>query len=254
MDEISPLSPVSVDSAIPPLDAALPPPEAALTLVRMFLDADPVVKGVMVVLFLASLVTWAIILEKALLLRRFSREIRQFNAGAAKLTARPDPSAFSGAGRRIVQAGLAESCDTAGQETRAEFRERVERAMRGTLAQTVERLGRRSLFLATVASSSPFIGLFGTVWGIMHSFAGIAVSGETSLAVVAPGISEALFATAMGLAAAIPALLGYNGISALVKRISRDGLTGIALLGNLLAHIRFTGTLTGATEPDHARR
>jgi len=98
-------------------------------------------------------------------------------------------------------------------ETKASLQQRIERVMQITLGREMERLERHMIFLASVGSSAPFIGLFGTVWGIMNSFTSIAASENTSLAVVAPGIAEALFATALGLVAAIPAVIGFNKLS-----------------------------------------
>jgi biopolymer transport protein TolQ len=113
-------------------------------------------------------------------------------------------------------------------ETLSERRERIERAMRLTLGAELRRLEARLPFLATLGSAAPFIGLFGTVWGIMRSFTGIAAANNTSLAVVAPGIAEALFATAMGLAAAIPAVVAYNKITVDLGRFAgrMQGLIG----------------------------
>src|SRR5207248_5723999 len=105
-------------------------------------------------------------------------------------------------------------------ETAGERRERVERAMRLALNGEMRHLEARLPFLATLGSAAPFIGLFGTVWGIMRSFAGIAAANNTSLAVVAPGIAEALFATAMGLAAALPAVVAYNKCPLGLRRLA----------------------------------
>jgi TolQ protein len=215
--------------------------ERAISVKTMFLNADPVVQGVMIILFLASLASWVIILEKMVLLRRFSREVWLFKKLAAELPADSlEPKHFHGPIRPIVQAGLIESRDGVGRESRADFRERVERAMRQVVAGRLDRLGGRVMFLASVGSTSPFVGLFGTVWGIMHSFIGIAASGETTLAVVAPGIAEALFATAMGLVAAIPAVIAYNKITSTIKKITKEALTGLSLVGNHLARLHFS--------------
>ena len=104
--------------------------------------------------------------------------------------------------------------------SRGSVRERVDRAMTVTVQREMERQERWMVFLASVGSTAPFIGLFGTVWGIMHSFAGIAQSNNTSLAVVAPGIAEALIATAIGLFAAIPAVVAYNRFSHDIDRLA----------------------------------
>ena len=115
--------------------------------------------------------------------------------------------------RRSTAKGL-----TATESMRAALQQRIERVMSTTLSREIERLDRHMIFLASVGSTAPFVGLFGTVWGIMNSFQSIAVSKNTSLAVVAPGIAEALFATAIGLVAAIPAVIAYNKISGDINR------------------------------------
>jgi biopolymer transport protein ExbB/TolQ len=137
----------------------------------------------------------------------------------------------------VLLAGLQESAVAvaANAETLGERRERIERVMRLALNGEMRRLETHLPFLATLGSAAPFIGLFGTVWGIMRSFAGIAAANNTSLAVVAPGIAEALFATAMGLAAAIPAVVAYNKITVELGRFAgrMQGLIGRS--GGLLA-------------------
>jgi len=213
---------------------------ANLSIKDMFLNADPVVQGVMVLLFLASLICWIIIFEKAAILRRTIRTILLFKEMSAKIKDDNPPRNFPSFTQRILETGISESLDPAGDETRADFRERLERAMRAILSGHLDRLESRTMFLATVGSTAPFIGLFGTVWGIMHSFAGIAATGETTLAVVAPGIAEALFATAMGLVAAIPAVIAFNQITGTLKKIAKEGLSGISLVGNYLARQHFS--------------
>jgi biopolymer transport protein ExbB/TolQ len=202
---------------------------------NMFLEADPVVQGIMVLLLLASFASWAVILEKTAVLHRFSRHIWAFKKMAASLEGEISPGDFPDFVIPIVEAGLKESRDQAGGERRAAFRERTERAMRVVLSGLLERVEARTPLLATVGSTSPFIGLFGTVWGIMHSFIGIAATGETTLAVVAPGIAEALSATAIGLVAAIPAVIAYNKINSAARKITKEALTAIGLVGNNLA-------------------
>jgi len=207
----------------------------------MFLHADLVVQGVMLLLLLASMISWVIIVEKTLVLRRFSQVIQLFYIISTRWGNNLSVEAFPGFAKTIVEVGLAESADRAGRESRADFRERVERAMKMVLSRFMDRLGGRSAFLATVGASSPFVGLFGTVWGIMHSFKDIAASGETTLAVVAPGIAEALLATAIGLAAAIPAVVAYNKINITLKKITSEAMAGIGLVGNALARRHFRG-------------
>jgi len=212
-----------------------------LSIRDMFLHADLVVQGVMLLLFLASMISWVIIVEKTLVLRRFNQVIRLFYKISTRWGNNLSAEAFPGFAKSIVEVGLTESADRAGRESRADFRERVERAMKMVLSRHMERLGSRTAFLATVGASSPFVGLFGTVWGIMHSFKDIAASGETTLAVVAPGIAEALLATALGLAAAIPAVVAYNKINITLKTITSEALAGIGLVCNTLARRHFRG-------------
>ncbi len=197
---------------------------ADLSMWHLFLRADIVVKAVMLTLILASFWSWAIIFEKLRRLRRIEADAEAFEdafwAGGSleqlyeRIGGRPsDPmeSLFASAmreWRRSVEKGQLTS-DT----SREALQNRIERVMATTMSREVERLERYMIFLASVGSTAPFLGLFGTVWGIMNSFQAIAVSKNTSLAVVAPGIAEALFATALGLAAAIPAVIAYNKFS-----------------------------------------
>jgi biopolymer transport protein TolQ len=218
-------------------------PAASLSVVKLFLNADPVVKGVLLLLLFASVWSWAVIIDKLWRLGAASRSARDHEARvAAAQSAREllateaqdhdgDPAGL------MLSVGWAESI--AGQppeaETAGERRDRIERAMRLALNAELRRLEVRLPFLATLGSAAPFIGLFGTVWGIMRSFEGIAAANNTSLAVVAPGIAEALFATAMGLAAAIPAVVAYNKITVDLGRFAgrMQGLIGRS--GGLLA-------------------
>ncbi len=195
----------------------------------LFLSADWVVKTVIVLLVAASFWTWTIIFEKWIRLRRLRSQARQFEesfwSGGSleelfdRIANRPpDPmtSVFVAAmreWRRSAAKGLLGS-----DQLRANLQDRIERVMDITLGREMESLERHMIYLASVGSSAPFIGLFGTVWGIMNSFASIAASKNTSLAVVAPGIAEALFATALGLVAAIPAVLAYNKLSGEIGR------------------------------------
>ncbi len=202
--------------------AGLAAPTPDLSLWGLFLESDIVVKLVMAILLLASVWVWAIIIEKSITLRRVNREANRFedqfwSGGSLEdLYDREgaDPTnpiaAVFGAAmsewRRTVKVAGADIGHTA-------VKERVDRAMNVTIMREMDRLERYMIFLASVGSTAPFIGLFGTVWGIMHSFSAIAAMHNTDLAVVAPGIAEALFATAIGLVAAIPATLAYNKLS-----------------------------------------
>ena len=189
----------------------------SLSVISLFLNADPVVKLVMLLLLAASIWSWAVIVEKLIDLGAVGRVARGYEQRAAKARTAaeligPNIAAAAPPVRAILSAGLDERADPHDgiPETTNERRDRIERAMRLALNGELRRLENRLPFLASLGSAAPFIGLFGTVWGIMHSFAAIAAANNTSLAVVAPGIAESLFATAMGLAAAIPAVIAYN--------------------------------------------
>lgn len=184
-----------------------------LSLTALILRADPVVKGVMLLLVVFSVWCWAVMIEKLLQLVRTRRGIAELettvqNSIGAALVGLDDDHPHAS----IIAAGVKEWRDNsiARDESPSETRERIERSMRVEVGSIMRNLERRLPFLATVGSAAPFVGLFGTVWGIMHSFTSIAKSHDTSLAVVAPGIAEALLATAVGLAAAIPAVMAYN--------------------------------------------
>ena len=220
-------------------------PAVTLSIVKLFMNADPVVKGVLLLLLAASVWSWAVIIDKLWRLGAASRSVREHEARAAAARS-PQELATTGDGPEmrdpaglVLSAGLAESTaePRPQPETAGERRERIERAMRLALNAELRRLELRLPFLATLGSAAPFIGLFGTVWGIMRSFEGIAAANNTSLAVVAPGIAEALFATAMGLAAAIPAVVAYNKITVDLGRFAgrMQGLIGRS--GGLLARI-----------------
>lgn len=195
-----------------------------MSMIGLFLQADLIVKAVMILLLFSSVWCWAIILEKRATLNRLTKRARKFEdafwSGEAldKLyqkikQSKHDPllatfSAGMDEWQNTVKGGI-----PAREELQASLRQRVERAMSVTIQREMNSLERGMTFLATVGSTAPFIGLFGTVWGIMNSFTAIASTNNTSLAVVAPGIAEALFATALGLVAAIPAVVAYNGYS-----------------------------------------
>ncbi len=181
----------------------------------LVMQADVVVKSVMVILVLMSVATWAIIFEKIIRVGVLNRAIRRL------ATARDSQSA-SGLVRDVLLAGEHEA-DASLEDTQTEKRYRIEAAMRHELKSQLQRLEVGLPFLATIGSAAPFIGLFGTVWGIVNSFTAIATQKDTSLAVVAPGIAEALIATALGLAAAIPAVMAYNMISVALGRAYARG-------------------------------
>ncbi|HKJ62744.1 MAG TPA: MotA/TolQ/ExbB proton channel family protein, partial [Hyphomicrobiales bacterium] len=169
--------------------------EGAISIMDLVLNADAVVQAVLALLVIASVICWAIILEKSLRLTGFARQVRKLEQFAASPGALQFPRNWFV--EAMYSAGAAQY-DSEPGEARSEREGRLEKAMRGRARREMLRLQRRVRFLATVGSTAPFIGLFGTVWGIMNSFTAIAAEKNTSLAVVAPGIAEALFATALG--------------------------------------------------------
>jgi biopolymer transport protein TolQ len=198
---------------------------ASLSPIALFIHADWVVKVVMGGLLLASVWTWAIILS---FWRRLGRTRAQMTAFESEFWSAEDIDAFHKKhadtplpSARVLAAGVAEwrRSTAGGAIDKGATRERLATAMGATAAAEVDRLSDRLNVLATVGSVAPFVGLFGTVWGIMRSFTGIAQAQNSSLAVVAPGIAEALFATAIGLFAAIPAVIAYNRFSHGVNRV-----------------------------------
>jgi biopolymer transport protein TolQ len=202
----------------------------------LFLMADPVVKAVMLALALASLACWTVILEKLGSLRRLRREARELAATAAGGRLPTEPPERADLTAAALRAGLPEWRLGQGvKETDGEYRGRLDGAMRKAVAKALAPAGAGLQLLATTGSVAPFVGLFGTVWGIMNSFSGIAASNDTSLAVVAPGIAEALFATAIGLVAAIPAVIAYNRLSAALSELRRDALAAATEMAQLLA-------------------
>lgn len=194
-----------------------------LSFMALVLNADPIVQGVMAILVLASVTSWAITVEKLVRFGALRRAARNFEAAVKADALLSNPTkAGEGIQANILAAAAREKRDgiDAG-ESRYEFRVRLEMVMRQAMAQQLRQIEPGLPFLATVGSAAPFIGLFGTVWGIMNSFTAIAGSNDTSLAVVAPGIAEALFATALGLVAAIPAVVLYNKFSTDLGRLAQ---------------------------------
>jgi biopolymer transport protein TolQ len=200
-----------------PADIAAAPAATEITILSMFWTAHIVVKIVMLCLLGASVWCWAIIIDKTLLLRRLRKANERFEESFwsgnsledlfAKLSERPTT------GNATLFVSAMREWKRSFQNSTASFmglQARIEKVLDVSIVREVEKIESNLLVLATVASAGPFVGLFGTVWGIMTSFRSIAASKNTSLAVVAPGIAEALLATAIGLFAAIPALIAYN--------------------------------------------
>jgi len=218
------------------------------SLVALFLRADIIVKSVMVGLFLASVWSWAVIIDKFLTFGDVSRRARSFEEGFARAGLNALDADEAGArdpfGRAIVPA-LREWRDAKRgtlSDAQAQMAvERADRLMAAAADKEISKLEQGLGVLATIGAASPFVGLFGTVWGIMNSFRSIAQLKDTNLAVVAPGIAEALFATALGLVAAIPAVIFYNKFSGDAQKIGArlDNVTDEALA-------RLSRRLTGA--------
>lgn len=197
----------------------LTPDAVTLSPLKLFMEADLVVKAVMIGLALASIWTWTIIISFGLKIGKIGKDNAAFEQDFWKAG---DIDVFYKArgheklpSARVLAAGVAEwRRTTKGRVTdRDGARQRLATAMQSSVGHEIDTLSDRLNFLATVGSVAPFVGLFGTVWGIMRSFTAIAAEQNSSLAVVAPGIAEALFATAIGLFAAIPAVIAYNRFS-----------------------------------------
>ena len=193
------------------------------SLMSLFLRADVVVKSVIIILIAASIYSWAIIIEKFKMFKKINQSTVEFEEKFWKsksaesfynnLPANKDDP-MSNVFRKTMQVVLK-------SRSRSNLSEKLTGLLESNIESEVNFLERNFSFLATVGSTAPFIGLFGTVWGIMNSFQSIAVSRNTSLAIVAPGIAEALFATALGLLAAIPAVVAYNKFNSDSKKYSQ---------------------------------
>ena len=196
----------------------------------LILQADIVVRLVMFILLLLSIISWSIIFEKYTRLRRLNRKAESFenefwsgmniekiHKNVGNNSSHPMEAIFLSGMKELNNSPLSKNLSAVDNQI---IGNRIEKRMLTTLNKEVEVLERNISFLATTGSAAPFIGLFGTVWGIMNSFQSIATAKNTSLTIVAPGIAEALLATAMGLLAAIPAVIAYNRIAADMNRYS----------------------------------
>lgn len=195
-----------------------------ISLVHMMMNAGLMVKAVMITLLIFSVASWSIIIMKQLMYTRArkqsddfldsfwgSKTLNQAFKSAKEFTLSPEATVFVSGFHELKKISAArEGREQETLETQLATLDNVKRALRKAHVMEIDRLGRSLPFLATTGSATPFIGLFGTVWGIMTSFNDIGMRGSASLAVVAPGISEALVATAAGLAVAIPAVIFYN--------------------------------------------
>ena len=191
------------------------------TLINLFFRADIVVKSVIVVLIAVSIFSWALIVDKYKLFRRINLSSDEFEekfwrSKSAESFYNNVPAKTDDPLANIFRAGMSEMLKSKSRSSNQS--ERVSRILEVSTEQEMLNIEKYFTFLATVGSTAPFIGLFGTVWGIMNSFQSIAISRNTSLAIVAPGIAEALFATALGLLAAVPAVVAYNKFNSDAKK------------------------------------
>ncbi len=220
----------------------------------LFLQADLVVKSVMIILVASSVWCWAIIFDKWVTFNSLNSKTTKFETAFwsgepleklfKRISAKPvDPMSRTFCSGMNEWKITTENHSAIGGDLRAGLQQRIDRVMSTSINREIGILERYMTFLATVGSTAPFIGLFGTVWGIMNSFAAIAGSQNTSIAVVAPGIAEALFATAIGLVAAIPAVVAYNKFNTDLGRY-QDRLDGFAAeLSSILGrHLEQRGT------------
>ena len=196
-----------------------------LSILSLFFRADPIVKLVIFGLFLSSVWSWAIIINKIKVIRKINIVTKKFEELFwstnsledlySKTESKSDHAMIS-----IFNKAMIEWLKIRGTKLKDQMESRLNNTLVSSINNEMTKLEKNMIFLASLGSSAPFIGLFGTVWGIMNSFQAIGVTKNTSLAVVAPGIAEALFATALGLIAAIPAVIAYNKISSVLDNYS----------------------------------
>ena len=193
------------------------------SIVNLFVRADVIVKSVIIILIVCSIYSWAIIIEKIRLFKKINFSSQEFEDKFWK--SKSAESFYNNIPRNIEDpmALVFKASMEAAFKTRSktQLNERLSNMLQINIEKQMEKIEKSYTFLATVGSTAPFIGLFGTVWGIMNSFQSIAISRNTSLAIVAPGIAEALFATALGLLAAIPAVVAYNKFNSDSKKYSQ---------------------------------
>lgn len=207
-------------------------PSEGHTVMQLVLGSGPVVQGVLILLVIMSVVTWGIVFTKSFQVKKAkrqtekfsdvfwsSRNLAQISEISSKMSSSPVATVFSAGHRELNQILKGQKAEGAGAFSSLE---NIDRALKRAKYEEVNRLENGTTFLATTASAAPFIGLFGTVWGIMNAFIGLSHVKTSSIQAVAPGISEALIATAIGLAAAIPAAIAYNYFMQQVRILSRS--------------------------------
>ena len=193
------------------------------SIISLFIRADIIVKSVIIILIVSSIYSWAIIFEKIKMFKKINESTEEFEnkfwkSKSAESFYNNLPDSFEDPMADVFR----NSMDVMLKSRRSSnLNERMTRMLEINVEQQIEKIEKSYTFLATVGSTAPFIGLFGTVWGIMNSFQSIAISRNTSLAIVAPGIAEALFATALGLLAAIPAVIAFNKFNSDSKKYSQ---------------------------------
>jgi biopolymer transport protein TolQ len=182
------------------------------SLINLFLRADIIVKSVIIILIVSSIYSWALIIEKFRLFKKINISSQEFEekfwkSKSAETFYNSLPSNIDDPMANLFKESMQSLLKS---KTKSNLNNRMSGMLESGIEKQINKIDKGFIFLATVGSTAPFIGLFGTVWGIMNSFQSIAISRNTSLAIVAPGIAEALFATALGLLAAIPAVVAYN--------------------------------------------
>jgi len=196
---------------------------ADFSILKLFVRADIIVKSVIIILIASSIYSWAIIIEKYKLFKKINKSSEEFENKFWK--SRSAESFYNNLPEKIDDPMANVFKDTmqviVKSKSKSNLSDRLESMLEINIEKQMNAIDKSYTFLATVGSTAPFIGLFGTVWGIMNSFQSIAISRNTSLAIVAPGIAEALFATALGLLAAIPAVVAYNKFSSDSKKYSQ---------------------------------
>ena len=193
------------------------------SLISLFLRADIIVKSVIIILIISSIYSWAIIFEKIRMFRKINKSAEEFEekfwkSKSAETFYNSLPSNIEDPMAKLFKSSMQTVMKT---RSKSNLSERLSSVLEVNIEKQMVAVEKYNSFLATVGSTAPFIGLFGTVWGIMNSFQSIAISRNTSLAIVAPGIAEALFATALGLLAAIPAVIAYNKFNSDSKKYSQ---------------------------------
>jgi len=196
---------------------------ADFSIVNLFIKADIIVKSVIIILIAASVYSWAIIIEKIRLFKKINQTSEEFEekfwkSRSAESFYNSLPSDMDDPMANIFKGSMQVVMKT---RSKSNLSEKLQSVLEVNIEKQMNIIDKNYTFLATVGSTAPFIGLFGTVWGIMNSFQSIAISRNTSLAIVAPGIAEALFATALGLLAAIPAVVAYNKFSSDSRKYSQ---------------------------------